>query len=332
MTAPAALLDAARSGDAAAFDELVAPYRSELIAYCYRMLGSLHDAEDVVQDSLVRAWRGIGRLDERGFVRAWLYKIATNRCLTVIAQRGRRELPVDVPAVTAQTGTPPAATPPAEVSWLEPYPDVSPETRYLSRESVELAFVAALQHLSARQRAALILREVLGFSAAEVAEHLDTTPAAVNSALQRARSAIESAGPTQQTVFRDLGDAAVRDIVVRWADAWEAGDVDAIVAMLADEARYSMPPLPRWYRGKDEIRDFLVHGPLESRWRFLPATANGQIAFGTYMWDEEAAAYVPGGLDVLTLREGRVAEITAFLTADLTRFGLPPRVSRDVPG
>jgi RNA polymerase sigma-70 factor (ECF subfamily) len=331
MTASAALLDAARSGDAAAFDKLVAPYRSELIGYCYRMLGSLQDAEDVVQDSLVRAWRGIGRLDERGFVRAWLYKIATNRCLTVIAQRGRRELPVDIPALTSQTGTPQTDTPRTDISWLEPYPDVSPERRYLSRESVELAFVAALQHLSARQRAALILREVLSFSAAEVAEQLDTTPAAVNSALQRARSAIGSARPTQQTVFRDLGDAAVQEIVVRWADAWEAGDVDAIVAMLADEARYSMPPLPRWYRGKVEIREFLVHGPLQSRWRFLPATANGQIAFGTYMWDEAAAAYVPGGLDVLTLREGRVAEITAFLGADLTKFGLAPRLGRELP-
>jgi RNA polymerase sigma-70 factor (TIGR02960 family) len=316
MTAPAALLDAARSGDAGAFEQLVAPYRSELIAYCYRMLGSLQDAEDVVQESLLRAWRSVGRVDERGFVRAWLYKIATNRCLTAIAQRGRRELPVDV--------TP--GTPPAEVSWLEPYPDVSPETRYISRESVELAFVAALQHLSARQRAALILREVLGFSAAEVAEQLDTTSAAVNSALQRARSAIGTAGPTQQTVLRDLGDDAVRDIVVRWTNAWEARDVDAIVGMLADDARYSMPPLPAWYGGKDEIRAFLIRGPLESRWRFLPAAVNGQVAFGTYMWDDAATVYVPGGLDVLTLRGARVAEITAFLTADLTRFGLPPRI------
>jgi RNA polymerase sigma-70 factor (TIGR02960 family) len=318
MTTSGTLLDAARSGDAGAFDALVAPYRSELIAYCYRMLGSVQDAEDVVQDSLLRAWRGVGRLDERGFVRAWLYKIATNRCLTAIAQRRRRELPVDVTA----------AGPQAEVSWLEPYPDVSPETRSISRESVELAFVAALQHLSARQRAALILREVLGFSAAEVAEQLNTTSAAVNSALQRARSAIESAGPTQQTVIRQLGDAAVRDIVTRWVQAWEAGDVDAIVAMLADEARYSMPPLPEWYRGKDEIRAFLVRGPLTRRWQFLPAMANGQIAFGTYMWDEAAAAYVSGGLDVLTLREGRVAEITAFLAADLSRFGLPPHIRR----
>jgi RNA polymerase sigma-70 factor (ECF subfamily) len=316
MTAPAALLDAARAGDASAFEELVSPYRAELRAHCYLMLGSLHDAEDAVQESLVRAWRSVGSLDERGFVRAWLYKIATNRCLTAIGQRGRRELPVDV--------TP--GTPATEISWLEPYPGISPEERYLARESVELAFVAALQHLSAMQRAALILREVLGFSAAEVAGQLGTSTASVNSALQRARKAIGSAAPTQQSVLRDLGDAAVTDVVTRWADAWQAGDVDAIVAMLAADARYSMPPLPAWYRGKDEIRAFLLRGPLRSRWRFLPTTANGQLAFGTYMWDDAAGAYVPGGLDVLTLLDGRVAEITAFLTADLTRFGLPPRI------
>lgn len=316
MTAPAALLDAARSGDPNAFEQLVAPYRVELQAYCYRMLGSLDDAEDAVQESLVRAWRSVGSLDERGFVRAWLYKIATNRCLTAIGQRGRRELPMDV--------TP--GTPPTEINWLEPYPDISPEAQYLARESVELAFVAALQHLSAIQRAALILREVLGFSAAEVAGQLGTSTASVNSALQRARKAIGSAAPTQQTVLRDLGDAAVDDIAARWADAWRAGDVDAIVAMLADDARYSMPPLPQWYRGKDEIRAFLLSGPLRSRWRFQPTTANGQLAFGTYLWDHAAGAYVPGGLDVLTLLDGYVAEIVAFLTADLTRFGLPARI------
>lgn len=316
MTTPAELLAAARSGDASAFEQLVAPYRGELQAYCYRMLGSLHDAEDVVQESLVRAWRSVGSLDERAFVRAWLYKIATNRCLTAIGQRSRRELPVDV--------TP--GTPATEISWLEPYPDLSPEAQYLARESVQLAFVAALQHLSALQRAALILREVLDFSAAEVAEQLGTSTASVNSALQRARKAIGSTTPTQETVLRDLGDAAVEDIVTRWTDAWHAGDVDAIVAMLADDARYSMPPLPTWYHGQDEIRAFLLGGPLQWRWRFLPTTANGQLAFGTYMWDDTARVYVPGGLDVLTLLDGRVAEITAFLTADLTRFGLPARI------
>jgi RNA polymerase sigma factor (sigma-70 family) len=255
MTASAALLAAARSGDASAFEQLVAPYRGGLEAHCYRLLGSLHDAEDTVQESLVRAWRSVGSLDERGFARAWLYKITTSRCLTAIGQRGRRELPVGVTS----------GTPTTEISWLEPYPGISPEGQYLARESVELAFVAALPHLSAIQRAALILREVLGFSAAEVAEQLGTSTTSVNSAL------------------------------------------------------------PEWYRGEDEIRAFLLRGPLQSRWRFLPTTANDQLAFGTYRWDDAAGAYVPGGLDVLTLLDGSVAEIVAFLTADLTR-GLPARI------
>jgi RNA polymerase sigma-70 factor (ECF subfamily) len=316
MTAPAELLDAARSGDSGAFETLIAPYRGELRAHCYRMLGSLQDAEDAVQESLIRAWRSVPTLDERGFVRAWLYKIATNRCLTALERRARRDLPVGVAP----------GSPTTEISWLEPYPDLSPEARYLARESVELAFVAALQHLSARQRAVLILREVLGFSAAEVAEQLDTSTASVNSALQRARKAIDSAAPTQQSVLHELGEKATNALVARWTEAWESGDVDAMVALLTDDARYSMPPLPEWYRGRDEIRAFLLRGPLQSRWRFLPTTANSQLAFGTYLWDETAGKYVPGGLDVLTIQGGRVAEVTAFLTADLTRFGLPAHI------
>ena len=319
MTEPAKLLAAARAGDPEAFEQLVVPYRGELRAHCYRMLGSLHDADDVVQDSLMRAWRSIGTLDDRGLVRAWLYKIATNRCLTALEQRARRELPVSLSP----------GTPASEVAWLEPFPGgslASPETQYLARESVELAFVAALQHLTGTQRAVLILRDVLGFTAAEAADQLETTPAAVNSALQRARQAIRSATPSQRSVLRDLGDGAVADLVTRWIDAWQAGDVDAIAAMLADDARYSMPPLPSWYQGTDAIRAFLVTGPLTSHWRLLPAAANGQVAFGTYLWDGAAGRYVPGGLDVLTLRAGpepRVAAITAFLDADLTQFGLP---------
>jgi RNA polymerase sigma-70 factor (ECF subfamily) len=317
MSAPADLLDAARSGDADAFEQLVGPYRGELLAHCYRMLGSLHDAEDAVQESFVRAWRSLGGLDERGFVRAWLYKIATNRCVTAIEQRRRRELPTDVLPGTANT----------EIGWLEPYPDDSPEAQYLARESVELAFVAALQHLSARQRAALILRDVLGFSAAEVADLLDTSTAAVNSALQRARKVVDSPGVSQQTILRELGPDGVDEIVTRWTDAWHARDVDAIVAMLTDDARYSMPPLLEWYRGPDNIRAFLLRGPLTSRWRFLPTSANGQLAFGTYMWQDDADAYMPGGLDVLTIRDGRVAQVIAFLSADLTAFGLPAMLS-----
>jgi RNA polymerase sigma-70 factor (TIGR02960 family) len=313
MSAPADVLDAARSGDAEAFERLVAPYRAELLAHCYRMLGSLHDAEDAVQESLVRAWRSVGGLDGRGFVRAWLYKIATNRCLSALERSGRRELPFDVLP----------GTPDTEISWLEPYPNPSPETTYLARESIELAFVAALQRLSALQRAVLILREVLGFSAAEVAAQLDTSAAAVNSALQRARQVIGTAGVSQQSVLRDLGPDGVQEVVTRWVNAWQAGDVDAIVAMLTDDARFSMPPLHEWYHGPEAIRVFLTEGPLQSRWRFLPTSANGQLAFGTYLWDDDAGAYLPGGLDVLTIRDGRVAQIVAFLSADFTDYGLP---------
>ena len=311
------LLDAARSGDAGAFDTLVAPHRPELQAHCYRMLGSLHDAEDALQETLVRAWRSLQGLDDRGMFRAWLFKIATNRCLTALERRGKRELPVDV--------SPDA--PATEISWLEAYPDVTPEGRYMARESIELAYVAALQHLSPVQRATLILREVLGFSAAEVAELLDTSVASVNSALQRARKAVDATSETQQDVMRDMGDDAIADLVERWANAWEAADVDTIVGMLADDARFSMPPWLEWYRGHDAIRSFLVDGPLQTQWRFMPTTANGQLAFGTYMWDDAAGAFVPGGLDVLTIRDGRVDEVTVFLEADLTRWGLPAQLS-----
>ena len=317
MSSATGLLQAARAGDDEAFAALVAPHRPELQAHCYRMLGSLHDAEDALQETLVRAWRGVRGLDDRGFVRAWLFKIATNRCLTALERRGRRELPVDVAS----------GTPVTEISWLEPYPAGSPEGDYLARESLELAFVAALQHLSPIQRAALILREVLGFSAAEVAEQLDTSAASVNSALQRARRTVDATAETQQAILRDLGDDSVAALVARWADAWQAGDVDAIVSMLADDARYSMPPLPEWYLGHDAIRGFLIGGPLQSRWRFVPTIANGQLAFGTYLWDDVAGHFVPGGLDVLTIGGGgRVAEITAFLDADFTRFGLPATI------
>ena len=305
------LLAAARDGDADAFGRLIGAYRAELLAHCYRMLGSAHDAEDALQESLVRAWRGLGTFTT-GSIRAWLHRIATNRCLTLIDRRSRRELPADLGPGAALN----------EVAWLEPWPDrhLGPEATVEQRESVELAFVAALQHLPGSQRAVLLLREVLGFTAAEAAEQLGTTVAAVNSGLQRARATLAQRRPVPA---RRPTDDTIKDIADRYASAWQAGDVDAIVAMLAEDATYSMPPLPQWFRGRTDIRAFLLDTPLTHRWQFLPARANGQPAFGTYLWDETRERWTWAGLDVLRLDGGHVAEVVSFLTAVPGDFGLP---------
>jgi RNA polymerase sigma-70 factor, ECF subfamily len=332
LTDPAEVeLSRARSGDDEAFRRLVAPLQRELQAHCYRMLGSLHDAEDALQDALLRAWRGIDRFEGRSSVRSWLYKIATNTCLDAIARRGRRALPIDLGPAAEQTVV--DDQPLTDVAWLEPYPDTAvtdgraaPHARYEQRESVELAFVAAVQHLPGNQRAALLLFEVLGFSAREVAETLDTTTASVNSALQRARKVVHELRPeqSQQQTLRALGDARLRELVTGYARALEEGDADTLVAMLTADATWSMPPIPSWYRGHAAITDFLVRLPLRERWRHLPVRANGQQAVACYIWDEEAGAFVGRIIDVLTLRGDRIAAVTAFIDEGLfPRFGLP---------
>jgi RNA polymerase sigma-70 factor (ECF subfamily) len=330
------LLEAAQQGDESAYRSLVESHRAELHAHCYRMLGSVHDAEDALQEALLRAWRGLPRFEARSSLRSWLYRIATNAALDLIARRPQRVLPVDhLPAADPDDSLDPPSTPLVETIWMDPYPDerlgledgpAAPEARFEQRESVELAFVAALQHLPPNQRAALILREVLGFSAREVAESLDTTTASVNSALQRARVVVDERVPeqSQQATLRALGDERLREIVEDYSEALEQGDVDALLGMLTEDATWSMPPMPNWYRGHEAITGFLHKGPFTVRWRHLPARANGQQAVGCYWWDEERRAYVAFALDVLTFRGGQIAEVTAFLDGSVfARFGLP---------
>jgi RNA polymerase sigma-70 factor (ECF subfamily) len=318
------LLAAARDGDEAAFQSLVGPYRGELQAHCYRMLGSLHDAEDALQDAMLRAWRGLGRFEGRSSLRSWLYTIATNASLTAIERRPKRVLPIDYgPAVDAHSEG--LGLPPGESVWVEPYPAdeldegfASPDARYEQRESVELAFVAALQHLPATQRAVLILREVLGFSAKEVADSLDTSVASVNSALQRARKTVDEHAPeqSQQATLRALGDDGVREVVEAYMGAMQRGDIDAVVSMLAEDAAWSMPPLPGWFSGHPALRGFLEFGPLSGswRWRHLPVRVNGQAAVGSYCWHDGEGAYLPFALDVLTLDGSRIRAVTSFIT------------------
>lgn len=335
-------LGAARRGDERAFQQLVERHRAELLAHCYRMLGSIHDAEDALQDALLRAWRAIGRFEGRSSVRSWLYRIATNTCLDLIAKRPRRTTPLEYgPAGDAAPGP---GVPLSESVWIEPFPEDdplalpagagAPQARVEQRESVELAFVAAMQHLPARQRAVLILREVLGFSAKEVADSLETTVPSVNSALQRARRTVDDKLPeqSQQETLRALGDERLRGVVEGYVDAWERGDVEAVVAMLAQDAVLTMPPMATWYRDEQIVvflREWAFNGRVydslgRRRVKVVPTTANGQLAFGTYSWVEEKGAHLPTVLQVLTLRGDRIREITGFVAPRLfTRFGLP---------
>lgn len=320
---PTELLVRARAGDGLAFGALIGPYRGELRLHAYRMLGSPDDAEDIVQDSLTRAWQSLSSYEDRGTVRAWLYRIVTNRCLTVLGRASRRALPTDFSGEGFE-----------EIHWIKPLPAThtahlsayDPEARTAALETVELAFLTAAHRLPPRQRAVLLLRDVLGFTAAETAELLGMTAAAVNSALQRAKAHQQNAPQAQLVENTEVGLAAQR-----YAKAWEAGDVEAIISMLADDVRYSMPPLPHVFSGASQVRGFLHTGPLQhpgQSWLFLPTSANGQLAFGTYLREATAPAYEPAGLDVLSFSSsGQVTEVVSFLEADLTDFGLPQRLT-----
>jgi RNA polymerase sigma-70 factor (ECF subfamily) len=299
-------------------EDPLAPYRSEIRAHCYRMLGSAHDAEDVLQDISVRAWRARSSFEGRASLRTWLHRIATNACLNELGRKERRVLPIDLGA--EGEGGSARAQPRHDIPWLEPLPD-DPEQRAADRESLELAFVAAVQHLPPNQRAALIMFDVLGFSAQEIADAMDTTPASVNSALQRARRLIADRLPerSQQATLAALTDEDQRHLVERYTSALEHHDLEAMLAVLTDDATWSMPPLTSWFRGKEAITGFLRAGPFTVDWRHRVTRANGQIAVGCYAWDGEA--YASYALDVLQLRGDRVAAVV-----DFRRFGLPPSV------
>src|SRR3954469_20110129 len=322
------LLEAARAGDEGAFARLVEPYRGELHAHCYRMLGSVHDAEDALQDATLRAWRGLARFEGRSSLRSWLYTIATNACLNAIAKRPKRVLPIDYgPASDPHT---PPGEPVVESVWIEPYPDemlgiedgyAAPDARYEQREAVELAFIAALQYLPPNQRAVLILREVLGFSAKEVADALDTSAASVNSALQRARAAVEERVPeqSQQETLRQIGDDEINEIVARYVDAWERDDVEAFTAMLAEDASFAMPPLATWYSTREGIAGWAERSSMNGLWGWkgIVTRANGQVAIGFYSWDKEQQAALPFALNVLTFRGREVSEVVAFINRSI---------------
>ena len=328
------LLDAARGGDEDAFRRIVENYRAELHAHCYRMVGSLQDAEDALQDTLLRAWRGLTAFGGRSSPRTWLYRIATNVCLDAIARRPRRVLPIDYGPPSDLTHDP--GQPLVESVWVEPYPDetigladgyAAPEARYEQREAVELSFIAALQHLPPTQRAVLIMREVLGFSAREVSESLETTVASVNSALQRARKAVDERLPerSQLETLRALGDERIRELVEAYVDAWEKGDVEALRALLAEDAVFSMPPWAAWWRGRETLAGF-AQAAVEfcAEARPVPTRANGQPAIAYYQLNAETGRHAATAIDVLTFEGGAIKEITAFVTPEIfPRFGLP---------
>jgi RNA polymerase sigma-70 factor (ECF subfamily) len=316
------MTEAIRDADETAFADLVEPYRRELHAHCYRMLGSMHDADDALQETLLGAWKGRSGFQGRSSLRTWLYTIATNASLRILQGRKPRGLPR-----TAGNGDDPAlplSEPLTESVWIEPYPDE--RLRYEDREAVELAYVAALQLLPPNQRAALILREVLDFSAQESAEILETSVASVTSALQRARATVERTVParSQQETLKALGEERSRELVARFVDAWNRADIPGIVAMLAEDASFSMPPLPTWFRGRDDTAAFLNAQFDEGRvlsalWRFAATSASGQPAMIGHRRNPETGRDDHSTLTVVTFDGEQIASVIAFMGQDVPR-------------
>jgi RNA polymerase sigma-70 factor (ECF subfamily) len=338
MTKMATARDAAQStatGEPAELELRLERHRVELTAYCYRMLGSAFEAEDAVQETLLRAWRGFDRFEGRAALRSWLYRIATNVCLDMLKGRQRRALPMDLgPSKTADA---PLGEPLPEATWLQPIPysrvlpeGGDPAELVESRETVRLAFIAALQHLPPRQRAVLILREVLRWKATEVAELLDTTVASVNSALQRARAALSSSDVTAVRSSQPMDDAQ-RALLARYVDAFQRYDLDSLTSLLHEDASWSMPPYELWLRTHGDIRRWCLGPGIGCRGsRLVPVEANGSAAFGQYKPSGPGGDYEPWALQVLEVSDDRIAGISFFLDTErlFPLFGLPPRLER----
>jgi len=330
----------ARKESDAAFQKLAERYRGEILLHCYRMLGSLHDAEDTVQETLLRAWRGMDRFEGRASPRVWLYRIATNACLTALARaKARRVLP--------ETQGPPVGFAPlgeheSETLWLEPYPDAAldriadltpgPEARYEMREAIQLAFIAAIQELPPRQRATLLLRDVLGWSALETADLLESSVASVNSALQRARSTLTRRVLSRPTETRLVADDRQRTLLGRYLQTWEASDVDGFISLLKEDAVWTMPPWREWFVGRATIKAFISWAWRPERGRrqhLVPTAANGRPAFGYYRSEREGSEWRAFAIQVLALQDDAIASVTNFVDARLfAAFGLPPALPR----
>jgi len=330
---------AALAGDQDEFGDLVEPYRHELRVHCYRMLGSLHEAEDMVQETFLRAWRRLETYAGRASLRAWLYRIATNACLDALEKRPRRTLPVRSQPPAEPSALP--APPLTELIWLEPFPDdllddvePTPEARYALHESITLAFLTALQLLPPRQRAVLIMRDVLDWDASEVAELLDMTVSAVNSALHRARVALNKNYAAEPLVNLRLTDPATRALLDRYVETWEQADVPGLLALLREDVTVSMPPSPTWYSGRAALgtvaEAMIFAGEGRGRFRLKPTRANGQPAFGIYRRDEATGIYRAESIQVVSLddRAARLTTLTSFFDAGLfAHFGLPSELA-----